>query len=100
MFAKGRYALGLCDRCGRKYLLSELKDEVVHGKPRNVRVCSDCWDDDHPQLWSGDFDFADPQGLRDPRPDVNVAASRGYFARFEVVSAPMTLQFGIVTVTT
>ena len=68
-FAVGKIALGLCDRCGRQYLLKELTDEVVDSEESNIRVCSDCWDEDHPQYQLGKTPIYDPQALRDPRPD-------------------------------
>jgi hypothetical protein len=68
-FATGRIALGLCDRCGRQYLLRELRDQVVDQKKTGLLVCYECFDVDHPQLQLGKVPIFDPQALRDPRPD-------------------------------
>ena len=68
-FARGKLALGICDRCGWQYLLSELKDEIVDQKKTNILVCSTCLDVDHPQLRLGKTPVYDPQALRNPRPD-------------------------------
>lgn len=39
-------------------------------------VCPECLDVDHPQLMLGSFPVYDPQALRNPRPDINLVASR------------------------
>jgi hypothetical protein len=70
-FASEKRAFGFCDRCGFRYDL-------------NQRVCPECWEIDHPQNWVGIIGSRkaadDPQALRNPRPDTNLNASRGFFA--------------------
>ena len=34
------------------------------------RSCPACWDPDHPQLQLGMYPVSDPQGVRNPRPDI------------------------------
>ena len=75
-FAIGRHALGMCDRCGQQYKLSELKSEVVNLEVTSFRVCPECWDPDNPQTQLGRYYFSDPQALRDPRPPQSLDASR------------------------
>ena len=69
-FARGKKALGICDRCGWSWKLSQLKTEIDDGTIVNNRVCPDCWDPDHPQNKAGEIDYSDPTGLRNPRPDI------------------------------
>lgn len=70
MFARGARALGICDRCGARFLLATLREEVVMGRPKNNRVCDSCFDPDHPQNWLGATPIVDPQALRFSRPDI------------------------------
>jgi hypothetical protein len=75
-FASGKIALGVCDRCGQQFALKSLRPETLKGKLLNNRVCTSCWDADHPQLKLGEVPVNDPQALRNPRPDAGLAASR------------------------
>lgn len=68
-FAIGKHALGICDRCGGTYLLSELRGERVKRKPVNNLVCDECYDPDHPQNMYGEKSPQDAEALRNPRPD-------------------------------
>lgn len=74
-FAAGRLAVSICDRCGFKVLLNDLKYEVVKQKRTGSLVCPTCWDRDHPQLMLGTFPVYDPQALRDPRTDTSYPTS-------------------------
>lgn len=69
-FARGLRALGICDRCGARFLLSALMEETVAGRRVNNRVCDSCFDSDHPQNWLGRTPVVDPQALRFSRPDI------------------------------
>lgn len=75
-FAAGKHAFGFCERCGFRFKLSLLRPEFVRGKSVNNRVCSPCFDKDHPQNFLGMTPVSDPQGLRRPAPDLSLAASR------------------------
>lgn len=68
-FASGKHAISVCDRCGFKFKLKELRKEVVKTKIQNILVCPQCWTKDHPQLQLGMYPVSDPQGLREPRTD-------------------------------
>jgi len=68
-FASGKYSIAQCDRCDGRYLLHELRIEIVKTKPYQLKVCNECWDPDHPQLQLGMYPVDDPQGVMDPRPD-------------------------------
>lgn len=69
-YASAPWALGLCDRCGFSFKLSQLRWEFYDQRKNGLRVCSACLDRDNPQLWLGTIKINDPQSLRDPRPDV------------------------------
>jgi len=75
-FAVGKKAFGFCDRCGFRYLLVDLRVEVVDLQDTSIKVCPECFDPDQPQLQLGRFEFNDPQALRNPRPDTAQSASR------------------------
>ena len=68
-FASGKNAIAICDRCGFRFKLTNLKKEVIKTKVYNSLVCPECWDPDQPQLQLGMFPVDDPQGLREPRRD-------------------------------
>lgn len=70
-FASGKNAIAECDRCGMRYKLTQLKKEVIKTKTYNLLVCPTCWDPDHPQLSLGMYPVDDPQGIREPRPDLS-----------------------------
>jgi len=74
-FASGKYAISQCDRCNFRYKLSELKTQILKTKPYKIKVCSTCWDPDHPQLSLGLYPVNDPQAVRDPRPDTSYLQS-------------------------
>ena len=80
MYAQGKKALGLCDRCGFTYKLNDLKYEIVDSKRNGLRVCNECFDEDQPQLKLGELNIVDPQSLYDPRTDRGKADSTRYFA--------------------
>jgi hypothetical protein len=68
-FAAGKKAVAMCDRCGQRFKLKTLKEEVIKTKRFNLLVCEECWDPDHPQLQLGMYPVDDPQALRNPRND-------------------------------
>jgi hypothetical protein len=74
-FASGKHSIAECDRCGQRYKLAELRIQTLKTKPYRVKVCKVCWDPDHPQLQLGMYPVSDPQGVREPRPDVSYYAS-------------------------
>ena len=68
-FASGKYSIAQCDRCDGRYLLKQLRREVIKTKNYELLVCPSCWDPDQPQLQLGMYPVDDPQGVRNPRPD-------------------------------
>lgn len=74
-FASGKWAIAECDRCGQRYMLKELKKEIIKTKLYNIKVCPTCWDPDQPQLSLGLYPVYDPQAVREPRPDVSYQMS-------------------------
>jgi hypothetical protein len=74
-FASGKYAIAECDRCAQRYMLKELKKEVIKTKLYQIKVCPSCWDPDQPQLSLGLYPVNDPQAVREPRPDVSYLVS-------------------------
>jgi len=68
-FASGEKAIAICDVCGFRFKLRELRELIVKARKTNVMACPSCWDPDHPQLMLGTFPVDDPQALRNPRPD-------------------------------
>lgn len=68
-FAAGKYAWGMCDRCGISARLIDLRVETQMGRANNLKTCPSCWDPDHPQNFLPKFVQNDPQALRQPRPD-------------------------------
>lgn len=74
-FASGKYAIAECDRCAQRYMLKELRKQVLKTKLYNIKVCPSCWDPDQPQLSLGLYPVNDPQAVREPRPDVSYILS-------------------------
>ena len=74
-FASGKHAIAMCDRCGFKYKLKQLRSLVIKTKQVNILVCPECWEPDQPQLQLGMYPVDDPQGIRDPRPDISYKVS-------------------------
>lgn len=75
-FASGKYAWGMCDICGIRCKLLELRGTTVRGRKTNLLACPTCWDSDHPQNFIDRYVTTDPQALRYARPDTGLAASR------------------------
>jgi len=76
-FANGKYAFGFCDRTGFRYKLKDLVPQVKAGRLTGLMVGRDMLDEDQPQNFLGRLgDYADPQALRDARPDRELADSR------------------------
>ena len=114
-FASNKIAAAICDVCGFRYKLRELKTIIVKGKETNIKACPYCYDEDHPQNKLGEVNVKDPQALRNPRPDTSLGtgsptSSRAIQYGFNPVGGgdniltPNTLvgngKVGTVTVTT
>jgi hypothetical protein len=74
-YASGKYSIAECDRCGQRFMLKDLKNEVIKTKLFQIKVCKSCWDPDQPQLSLGLYPVNDPQAVRNPRPDVSYYSS-------------------------
>ena len=74
-FASGKRAIAECDRCGQRFKLKQLKQEVIKTKLYQLKVCPECWDPDHPQLQLGMYPINDPQALYQPRPDLSYVSA-------------------------
>ena len=74
-FASGKYAIAQCDRCDERFMLKDLKKEIIKTRLFNLKVCPECWDPDQPQLQLGMYPVDDPQAVREPRPDVSYTVS-------------------------
>jgi hypothetical protein len=74
-FSSGKNSIAECDRCGFRFKLHMLKKEIIKTKTYNLLVCPQCWDPDQPQLSLGMYPVDDPQGVRDPRPDISYVQS-------------------------
>jgi hypothetical protein len=91
-FASGKKAIAECDRCGFRFKLKDLKKLIIKTKQVSIKVCSQCWEPDQPQLQLGMYPVDDPQALREPRPDLSYTQS-GYTG-LQVLTAPSTNKDG------
>jgi hypothetical protein len=67
---------GLCDRCGLRYPLHELRVEWVLDKQTRLKTCPSCHDESHPQLDTRKVETSDRQDVPDARPDRGQVTSR------------------------
>ena len=74
-FSSGKFAISQCDRCGFRFKLKQLHKLTIKTKQVNILVCSECWEQDHPQLKLGMYPVNDPQAVRNPRPDTSYIVS-------------------------
>jgi len=74
-FSSGKFAISQCDRCGFRFKLKQLRSLTIKTKQVNILVCSECWEQDHPQLRLGMYPVNDPQAVRNPRPDNSYVVS-------------------------
>ena len=80
-FATGKYAFGFCDRTGFRYKIKDLVPQIKAGRMTGLMVGRDVLDKDQPQNFLGRLgDYADPQALRNARPDLSQDTSRKLFA--------------------
>ena len=80
-FANGKYAFGFCDRTGFRYKLKDRVPQIKAGRMTGLMVGKDMLDEDQPQNFLGRLgSYADPEALRDARPDIAQDTSRRLFA--------------------
>ena len=94
-YAKGKHAIGFCDRTGFRYPLKDLVPEYRNGVKTGFLVGRDIVDPDQPQNFLGRIKINDPQSLRNPRPDTALLASRGIVG-FNPVGNPAVIATGSV----
>jgi hypothetical protein len=87
-FSSGKNAIAECDRCGFRFKLHELRKEIIKTKNYNLLVCKTCWDPDQPQLQLGMYPVDDPQGVRDPRPDLSYYQSGNTGLQIALTNSP------------
>lgn len=92
-FASNKIAVAICDRCGFRFRLRELRELVVKTKKVNILVCPECWEPDQPQLQLGMYPVDDPQALRNPRPD-NTYVQSGVLANGSIGDGSRDIQWG------
>tara|TARA_R100000541_G_scaffold58866_1_gene70899 strand:+ start:723 stop:1028 length:306 start_codon:yes stop_codon:yes gene_type:complete len=98
-FAVGKKAYGLCDICGQRYRLNKLKKQWD-----GLKVCPQDYSEKHPQLQPR-HRVADPEALRDPRPNNDFEVDNGrVFTNKDVVGSmitgnQLTASVGTVTIT-
>lgn len=76
-FSSGKNAIAECDRCGFRFKLTVLKKLTIKTKQVSIKVCPECWEQDHPQLQLGMYPVEDPQAVREPRPDNSYYEAEG-----------------------
>lgn len=91
-YARGKYALGICDRSGFTHKLKDLVFEVQSGLRTGLRVGKDMFDPDHPQNWLGRFRVSDPQAIIGARPDGRIDSSSNASANWDPVGDRNSLQ--------
>jgi len=69
MFARGKYSLAICDRCGLRCLYTSLRKQTINKMVTNTKVCPDCLDKDSERWDLSRVRVNDPEALREPRPD-------------------------------
>ena len=80
-YANGKYAFGFCDRTGFRYKIKDLVPQVKAGRKTGLMVGKNMLDEDQPQNFLGRLgDYADPEALRNARPDTAQDTSRRLFA--------------------
>jgi hypothetical protein len=86
-FASGRWAYGISDRSGQRYRLRDMRKEW-----NGLLVGKDEWEEKHPQLEPLRVP-PDPQALRNPRPEQNLAEERDIQWSWNPVGGPPTTSY-------
>ena len=92
-YASNKIAIAICDRCGFRFRLRELRTLIIKTKQVNLLVCKECWEPDQPQLQLGMYPVDDPQALRNPRPD-NTYVQSGVLADGSIGEGSRNIQWG------
>lgn len=94
---------GICDRCGFRYPLNQLRFEYVLDNNTGMRVCQECYDPSHPQLDTRNVETSDRQSVEHSRPDTAELEASRRLAGFGPVgganaSTEATVQVGAVKI--
>lgn len=93
---------GICDRCGQRYDLRDLKMLYILGRRTGIMVCEECYEESHPQLDTRGVKTNDKQSVKDPRSDSKELIESRRLSSFNPVgceaTSTMTLSMGRVTV--
>ena len=92
-YASNKIAIAICDRCGFRFRLRELRTLIIKTKQVNMLVCKECWEPDQPQLQLGMYPVDDPQALRNPRPD-NTYLQSGTLVDGSIGEGSRNIQWG------
>jgi hypothetical protein len=92
-FASAKNPIAVCDRCGFRFKLKELKREILKTKTRSDLVCPQCFDPDQPQLQLGMYPVDDPQAIRNPRRDTTYVTA-GVNAAGNLTGGSRAIQWG------
>jgi len=95
-FSSGKNSIAECDRCGFRFKLTVLRKLVVKTKVYDLKVCPECWEPDQPQLQLGMYPVDDPQGVKDPRPDLSYKVSGRTGLQILLTNSPNVDAQGIV----
>jgi NAD-dependent SIR2 family protein deacetylase len=68
-YASGKFAIALCDQCGQRFKLNDLRKEWT-----GFKVCSECYEPKHPQL-EPKRTINEPQALLQPRPEARMGVT-------------------------
>ena len=71
-FASNKNPYAICDRCGFRYFLKELRKEW-----NGLKTCPECYEPKHPQLEPLPH-VMDPEALYEPRPNTDKEVGEGY----------------------
>ena len=102
-FATNKNPYAICDRCGFRYFLRELRKEW-----NGLKTCPECYESKHPQL-EPRTNKVDPQAVREPTPDISISPTIfTVYTNFDLgiigtkITTPdsMTSALGTVTITT
>lgn len=75
-FASERYAIGICDRCGRTFKLKKLRNESKNLNYSSIKVCEDCFDKENLQAVGSSLVIRHDTTLKDPAIDNALDQSR------------------------
>lgn len=81
---------GICDRCGLRFRLNQLKFEFVMGRNTGLRVCPKCLDPSHPQLDTRNVRTDDKQSVPNSRSDAPELAEERKLYGYPIVGSPLT----------